>query len=63
MTFTHLFFALATTAYILIGIRLEERDLIKLHPEYAEYRDQVPMLLPGLRRRVATASATNLRRG
>jgi protein-S-isoprenylcysteine O-methyltransferase Ste14 len=63
MTVTHLFFALATTAYILIAIRLEERDLMKLHPEYAEYREQVPMLLPGLRRRVATAGATNLRRG
>jgi protein-S-isoprenylcysteine O-methyltransferase Ste14 len=63
MTVTHLFFALATTAYILIGIRLEERDLIKLHPEYAEYREQVPMLVPGLGRRVVTADATNLRRG
>jgi methanethiol S-methyltransferase len=63
MTVTHLFFALATTAYILIAIRLEERDLMKLHPEYAAYREQVPMLVPGLRRRVATAGATNLRRG
>jgi protein-S-isoprenylcysteine O-methyltransferase Ste14 len=63
MTVTHLFFALATTAYILIGIHLEERDLMKLHPEYAEYREQVPMLLPGLRRREATAGAANLRRG
>jgi steroid 5-alpha reductase family enzyme len=63
MTVTHLFFALGTTAYILIAIRLEERDLMKLHPEYAEYREQVPMLIPGLRRRVAAAGATNLRRG
>lgn len=63
MTVTHLFFALATTAYILIAIRLEERDLMKLHPEYAGYREQVPMLLPGLRRRVATAGATDLRHG
>jgi protein-S-isoprenylcysteine O-methyltransferase Ste14 len=63
MTVTHLFFALATTAYILIAIQLEERDLMKLHPEYAEYREQVPMLLPGLRRRVGTAGATSLRRG
>jgi hypothetical protein len=37
--------------------------LMKLHPEYAEYREQVPMLVPGLGRRVVTADATNLRRG
>ena len=38
MTVTHLVFALATTAYILIAIQLEERDLIDAHPEYEEYR-------------------------
>jgi protein-S-isoprenylcysteine O-methyltransferase Ste14 len=62
MTVTHLLFALGTTGYILIGIRLEERDLMKMHPEYAEYREQVPMLLPGLPRRVDTP-VRNLRRG
>jgi protein-S-isoprenylcysteine O-methyltransferase Ste14 len=46
MTGTHLFFAVMTTAYILIAIRLEERDLLKVHPEYAAYRQQVPMLIP-----------------
>lgn len=35
---------------------------MKLHPEYAEYREQVPMLVPGLRRRVETVGATDLRR-
>jgi protein-S-isoprenylcysteine O-methyltransferase Ste14 len=50
MTATHLVFALATTAYILIAIQLEERDLMKVHPEYARYREQVPMLIPGLPR-------------
>lgn len=50
MTLTHLVFAAATTAYILIAIQLEERDLVREHPEYVEYRKQVPMLVPGLHR-------------
>ncbi len=50
MTAGHLFFALVTTAYILMAIRLEERDLLTAFGEdYAEYRRQVPMLIPGLR--------------
>lgn len=49
MTLTHLFFAIATTGYILIAIQLEERDLLAEHPEYAKYRKRVPMLLPFLK--------------
>ncbi len=46
MTSAHLVFALATTAYILIAIQFEERDLVRSHQEYAEYRRQVPMIIP-----------------
>ena len=46
MTSAHLFFAIATTAYILIAIQFEERDLRQSHPEYADYARRVPSLLP-----------------
>ena len=46
MTVAHLVFALLTTAYILIAIQLEERDLLAAHAAYGEYRRQVPMLVP-----------------
>lgn len=46
MTVAHLVFTLGTTAYIFIAIRFEERDLVRFHKEYAEYRRQVPMIVP-----------------
>lgn len=50
MTVAHLVFAVMTTAYILVAIQLEERDLVSLHGrDYAEYRKQVPMLIPRFR--------------
>jgi len=47
MTFAHLLFSLATTAYILLAIQFEERDLVREHGDsYEDYRRSVPMLLP-----------------
>ncbi|MGE0360405.1 MAG: methanethiol S-methyltransferase [Vicinamibacterales bacterium] len=48
MTVTHLVFALATTAYIVVAIQFEERDLAHEHgASYLSYRRAVPMLIPG----------------
>ena len=49
MTVAHLALAIGITAYILVAIRLEERDLVRaLGRSYAEYRENVPMLAPHL---------------
>ena len=47
MTLGHLLFAAVTTAYILVGIMLEERDLIEVFgKDYQRYRERVAMLVP-----------------
>ena len=54
MTLGHLVFAAATTAYILIALQLEERDLSNmLGDAYRDYRRRVPMLVPWPRQRRA----------
>ena len=47
MSVGHLLFAAVTTAYILIAIQLEERDLVGVFgDQYRRYREDVGMLVP-----------------
>jgi protein-S-isoprenylcysteine O-methyltransferase Ste14 len=60
MTIGHLIFAIVTTAYIVIAIQLEERDILRIHgTAYEEYRKQVSMLLPIPKKRAVSSSKCN----
>jgi len=50
MSSAHLLFAALATGYILVAIQFEERDLVRHHGEYADYRKRVPMLVPFTKR-------------
>lgn len=51
MSYGHLILALGMSAYMLIAIRYEERDLVGIFGhDYEEYRQRVGMLTPKLRR-------------
>lgn len=50
MTLGHLLFAIGLTAYMLIAVQFEERDLIAhFGDDYATYRQRVGMFVPKLR--------------
>jgi methanethiol S-methyltransferase len=52
MTIGHLVFAVAMTTYTVIGVKMEERDLAANHGEsYIRYKEQVPGLIPSLRKK------------
>ncbi|MDJ0712247.1 MAG: NnrU family protein [Woeseiaceae bacterium] len=53
MTVAHFVLAIGLTAYVVYGIRLEERDLQERLPYYEQYRRKVPMLVPSWKKRLA----------
>jgi protein-S-isoprenylcysteine O-methyltransferase Ste14 len=51
MTVGHLLFAVLGCGYVLVGVRLEERDLAEELPEYDAYAAATPRFVPSLTRR------------
>lgn len=61
MTLAHLVFSIATTGYILLAIQFEERDLVREHADYDDYRQSVPMLIPFTASRNETTTKSAVR--
>jgi len=60
MTAGHLLFAVVTSAYILIALRFEERDLVRAFGDrYRRYRAEVPMFVPRFTRTRKAAPAAS----
>jgi len=51
MTLGHLLFAGLGVGYVLVGVRLEERDLSADLPEYDAYAAVTPRFIPRISRR------------
>ena len=59
MTLGHLLFSLLTTGYIVIGVQVEERDLLQiLGQDYEEYRRRTPKFIPRPRRAAAAVAVS-----
>ena len=55
MSVGHLFFAAMTTAYTLVALQLEERDLVAFHgDQYRDYQRRAGTLIPRPTRRKVT---------
>ena len=63
MTFAHLVFAIATTAYILVALQFEEHDLAaSIGEPYRDYQRRVRMLVP-LPRKTAEPALSQMHAG
>jgi protein-S-isoprenylcysteine O-methyltransferase Ste14 len=59
MTVGHMLMASVTTAYILVAIIFEERDLVEaLGDDYVKYRESTPMFIPQVASRETSSSRT-----
>ncbi|MGI9292856.1 MAG: methanethiol S-methyltransferase [Pseudomonadales bacterium] len=56
MTVSHFVFAAGSTIYILLAITWEERDLVNCLPEYRDYQQRVPKLVPRFMRKTTDAA-------
>jgi protein-S-isoprenylcysteine O-methyltransferase Ste14 len=65
MTVAHMVFALMCTAYILVGIHLEEKDLeAEFGEAYRSYKEQVPMLIPAVKaKQLNNEKLTSIKQG